>query len=137
MTSPSGELRDCVVLVDDEPNIRETVAFILDAEGIEVETAVDGEDGLAAVQRLRPKVVMLDVMMPRMDGYAVCSAIKSDPALRGVFVVILTAKGQKADEIEALRVGADRYLSKPFDDEVMLGIIRDVFAGDVWSLQRP
>ena len=102
----SNELKDMVVLVDDEPNIRETVAFILEAEGLEVETGSDGVEGLEAVKRCRPKVVLLDVMMPRMDGYEVCQAIREDPSLRGVFIMILTARGQKSDEVKALEVGA-------------------------------
>lgn len=122
-------LRDCVVLVDDEANIRETIAFILDAEGVEVATAADGIEGLAAVRRLKPKVVLLDVMMPRMDGYEVCRAIRQDPNLIGTYVIILTAKGQRSDEQKALEIGADLYLSKPFDDEVVLRVIGEVFAG--------
>ncbi len=122
-------LRDCVVLVDDEANIRETIAFILDAEGVEVATAADGVEGLAAVRRLRPKVVLLDVMMPRMDGYEVCRAIRQDPNLIGTYVIILTAKGQRSDERRSLEAGADLYLSKPFDDEVVLRVIGQVFAG--------
>ena len=86
-----GDLSNMVVLVDDEPNIRETVAFILEAEGVEVETGSDGVEGLEAVRRSKPKVVLLDVMMPRMDGYEVCEAIRNDPELAGVFVMILTA----------------------------------------------
>jgi two-component system alkaline phosphatase synthesis response regulator PhoP len=125
----NSHLRDCVVLVDDEANIRETVAFILDAEGVEVATAADGLEGLAAVRRLRPKVVLLDVMMPRMDGYEVCRAIRQDPNLIGTYVIILTAKGQRSDEQKAFEIGADLYLSKPFDDEVVLRVIGEVFAG--------
>lgn len=132
MSSPryrNAHLRDCVVLVDDEANIRETIAFILDAEGVEVATAADGVEGLAAVRRLRPKVVLLDVMMPRMDGYEVCRAIRQDPNLIGAYVIILTAKGQRTDERKSLEAGADLYLSKPFDDEVVLRVIGQVFAG--------
>jgi DNA-binding response OmpR family regulator len=127
------ELRNMVVLVDDEPNIRETVAFILEAEGIEVETGADGVEGLEAVKRCKPKVVLLDVMMPRMDGYEVCREIRNTPALAGVFVMILTARGQKSDEVKALEVGADLYMSKPFDDEVVLQVINEVFEGRLAS----
>ena len=130
------QLTERVVLVDDEPNIRETVAFILEAEGVEVETAGDGMEGLEAVRRCRPRVVLLDVMMPRLDGYEVCREIRRDPDLEGVFVVILTARGQKADEVRSLEVGADLYMSKPFDDEVVLGVIRDVFEGRLVSAAR-
>ncbi len=125
----AAELKNSIVLVDDEPNIRETVAFILEAEGFEVRTANDGIAGLEMVRRHRPKVVLLDVMMPRMDGYEVCRAIREDAELSEVFVLVLTARGQKADEVRALEVGADLYMSKPFDDEVVLDVIRDVFEG--------
>jgi two-component system alkaline phosphatase synthesis response regulator PhoP len=121
-------LYDRVVLIDDEPNIRETAAFILDAEGIEVETASDGVAGLETVRRVRPRVVLLDIMMPRMDGYAVCRAIRADPTLKGIYIIMLTAKGQRADAERAFESGADEYHSKPFDDEVVLALIRDVFA---------
>ena len=130
---PRSTLTDTVVLVDDEPNIRETVAFILEAEGLQVTTACDGTLGLAAVREQRPKVVLLDVMMPGMDGYELCRAIRSDADLRDAYVLILTARGQKADELRALEAGADLYLSKPFDDEVVLAVIRDVFAGKAKS----
>ena len=123
-------LADVVVLVDDEPNIRETVAFILEAEGVDVFTANDGEAGLELVYSKRPKVVLLDVMMPRMDGYEVCRRLRSMPDLASIYVVVLTAKGRKADELQAMEVGADLYLSKPFDDEVVLRVIREVFAGE-------
>ena len=129
----STELKDMVVLVDDEPNIRETVAFILEAEGLEVETGSDGVEGLEAVKRCKPKVVLLDVMMPRMDGYEVCQAIRQDAELSGVFIMILTARGQKSDEVKALEVGADLYMSKPFDDEVVLQVIQEVFEGRLAS----
>ncbi len=125
----NSHLRSCVVLVDDEPSIRETIAFILDAEGVEVATAPDGIEGLSQIRNLRPKVVLLDVMMPRMDGYQVCRTIRQDPDLLGTYVIILTAKGQKSDETKAIEAGADLYLSKPFDEEVVLKVIRQVFDG--------
>jgi two-component system alkaline phosphatase synthesis response regulator PhoP len=90
-------------------------------------------EGLEAVKRCRPKVVLLDVMMPRMDGYEVCQAIREDANLRGVFIMILTARGQKSDEVKALEVGADLYMSKPFDDEVVLQVIHEVFEGRLAS----
>ncbi|HYC53855.1 MAG TPA: response regulator [Candidatus Binatia bacterium] len=125
----NAHLRDCVVLIDDEPNIRETVAFILEAEGVEVGTAADGVAGLTLVRRMLPKVILVDVMMPRMDGYEFCRAVRQDPNLIGTYVIVLTAKGQKSDESRALEMGADLYLSKPFDDEVVLKVIREVFEG--------
>ncbi len=112
-----------ILLVDDEPNIRETVSFILEMEGFRVVTAVDGEDALAQVHRLRPPVVLLDAMLPRRDGFDVCRTIKADPALAGTRVVMLTALGQKSDQERAMSVGADYYVTKPFDEEELLALL--------------
>jgi len=121
-----GEFKDVVAIIDDEPFIRETASFILEMEGYEVITACNGEEGLELVRQERPKVVLLDVMMPRKNGYDVCREIKSDPALKDIFIIMLTAKGQKADQEKAQEVGADCYITKPFDDEVVLALISRV-----------
>lgn len=118
--------RPLVVLIDDEPAIRETVSFVLDMEGFEVATAEDGERGLELVRRLRPPVVLLDVMLPRLDGFSVCRAIRGDPALSGVRVVMLTAMGQRSDRLRAREVGADHFVIKPFDEEELVGILRSL-----------
>ncbi len=130
------ELQNWILLVDDEPNIRETVAFVLEVEGFNVVTAVDGVDGLEKVRAVKPKIVLLDVMMPRMDGYEVCQAIRADEEFGGVFILMLTAKGQKSDELKALELGADLYMTKPFDEEVVIQVIRDVFEGRLVSQAR-
>ncbi len=113
-----------VLLVDDEPNIRETVGFILEMEGFTVATAADGVEALDEARRLKPPVVLLDAMLPRRDGFEVCRLIKADPALAGTRVVMLTAMGQKADQDRAMAAGADFYLTKPFDDEELLALLR-------------
>lgn len=128
-TGVKSELANMVVVVDDEQNIRETLAYILEAEGIEVETSADGVEGLEAVKRCKPKVVLLDVMMPRMDGYEVCRQIRSASDLAEVFVIIVTARGQRSDEVMALNVGANLYVAKPFDDAIVLEVIGQVFEG--------
>ena len=113
-----------VVLVDDEPNIRETVSFILEMEGFRVETAGDGEEGLAKIRALRPPVVLLDAMMPKRDGFDVCRTVKADQQLAGVKIVMLTALGQKADQEKGRAAGADFYVTKPFDEEELLALLR-------------
>ena len=118
--------RPLVVLVDDDPSIRETVAFILEMEGFQVVTSPDGEAGLAAVRRLRPRVVLLDVMMPRRDGFQVCRDIRSDRDLGEVAVVMLSALSQQADRERALAAGAHSYLTKPFDENELLGLLRSL-----------
>jgi CheY-like chemotaxis protein len=119
-----------VLVVDDEPSIRETIGFILEMEGFAVATAEDGEAGLTAIRRLRPPVVLLDAMMPRRDGYDVCRAVKNDPALAGVHVVMLTAMGQKRDRERGLAAGADHFVSKPFDEAELLSLLRRLTAAE-------
>jgi DNA-binding response OmpR family regulator len=113
-----------VLVVDDEPNILETLSFVLEMEGFRVATAEDGEQALAQIAALRPPVVVLDAMMPRRDGFDVCRTIKADPNLAGVHVVMLTAMGQKADRERALAAGADHFMTKPFDEEELLALLR-------------
>jgi len=113
-----------VLVVDDEPNILETISFVLEMEGFRVATAEDGEEALAQIAALRPPVVVLDAMMPRRDGFDVCRTIKADPVLVGVHVVMLTAMGQKADRERALAAGADHFMTKPFDEEELLALLR-------------
>jgi CheY-like chemotaxis protein len=113
-----------VLVVDDEPNIVETLSFVLEMEGFRVATAEDGEQALAQVAALHPPVVVLDAMMPRRDGFDVCRTIKADPGLAGVHVVMLTAMGQKADRERAIAAGADHFMTKPFDEEELLALLR-------------
>ncbi|MGE5235709.1 MAG: response regulator transcription factor [Acidobacteriota bacterium] len=113
-----------VLVVDDEPNIRETVSFLLEMEGFAVVTAEDGEQALAAIERLHPRVVVLDAMLPRRDGFDVCHTVKARPDLAGVRVVMLTAMGQTADRERAMAAGVDAYLTKPFDEEELLALLR-------------
>lgn len=116
----SGSSARPVLVADDEPAIRETVTFVLETEGYRVVGAANGEEALRLCRSERPRAVLLDVNMPRKDGFAVCREIKADPSLADVFVILLTARGQKRDEAEGLAAGADVYLTKPFDDELIL-----------------
>jgi DNA-binding response OmpR family regulator len=117
-----------LLVVDDEPSILETTRFILECEGYHVLTARDGEEALATIRRERPPIVLLDVMIPKLNGFEVCRRIRQDPELDQTFVLILTARGQKADEAMAMEAGADTYMRKPFDDEEILDCIEGVFA---------
>ncbi|MGD1147370.1 MAG: response regulator [Thermoanaerobaculaceae bacterium] len=117
-----------IVLVDDEPSIRETVAFILEMEGFRVETAKDGEEGLEKIRALKPPVVLLDAMMPRRDGFDVCRTVKGDPTLTGIKVIMLTALGQAADQEKGRAAGADFHVTKPFDEDELLALLRRLTA---------
>lgn len=113
-------------MVDDEPAIRETLSFILEMEGFSVEVAGDGDEALAKVRASRPRIVLLDVMMPKKDGFRVCEEIKGDPQTAATRVVMLTAMGQAADRARALASGADAYVSKPFDEDELVALLRQL-----------
>ncbi len=109
-----------VLIADDEPHIRmllEQTLEDLEDEGVTLFIASDGQQALDVIRREVPNVVFLDVMMPKLNGFDVCAAVKSDPALAGVAIVLLTAKGQEVDRQKGSDVGADLYLTKPFDPD--------------------
>ena len=118
--------RPRVLIVEDEPHIVLSLEFLLGRAGYEVTSAGDGEAGLELVRRLRPDVVLLDVMLPRRNGYEVCQTIKSDPELRGTPVVMLSAKGQEVEVLKGLELGAASYVTKPFGNAEILEAIRAV-----------
>jgi two-component system, OmpR family, alkaline phosphatase synthesis response regulator PhoP len=115
-----------VVIVEDEPHIVLSLEFLLERAGYETATATDGAQGLALVRRLRPDVVLLDVMMPELNGYDVCRAIKADPALAGIPVIMLSAKGQEVEVLRGLELGAAAYVTKPFGNTEILDAVRRV-----------
>lgn len=118
-----------VLIVDDEQHTRllieQTLEELADA-GVELLTAADGEEALDVVRNQRPDLVFLDVMLPRRNGYDVCRAIKEDTTLRATYVVMLTAEGQVQDREQGLEVGADRFMTKPFDPDELLDTARSV-----------
>ncbi len=113
-----------ILAVDDEPNILMSIEFILDMEGYEVHTARDGDDALEAAERVRPDLILLDINMPRKDGYEVCRILRQHENLAGTKVLMLTAKGQTLERKKGLEVGADDYVTKPFSADELLGAIR-------------
>ena len=118
-----------VLIVDDEQHIRlliEQTLEPLEDEGVEILTAGDGEAALDVVQHHRPRLVFLDVMMPKRNGFDVCRAIKQEMGLADTYVVMLTAKGQAYDREQGVQVGADVYLTKPFDPDELLELARTV-----------
>lgn len=112
-----------ILIVDDEPHIRmliEQTLEELEDEGVELLTASNGQEALAMIQAEHPQLVLLDVMMPLMNGYEVCDAVKSDAALQDIYIVMLTAKGQEVDRAKGETMGADVYMTKPFDPDEIL-----------------
>lgn len=118
-----------LLIADDEPHIllllEQTLDPLYDA-GIEITKASNGKDALDTIGSWRPKLALLDVMMPKMSGFDVCKAVKSDPGLASTYVMILTAKGQEVDRTTGAEVGADLYLTKPFDPDDLLRRVAEV-----------
>ncbi|MHC4276265.1 MAG: response regulator transcription factor [Planctomycetota bacterium] len=120
-----------VLIVDDEPFIRELMVQSLEEledRGLEILVAKDGHDALEQIEREAPGLVFLDVMMPKMNGFEVCQRIKKDPKRSNTYVIILTAKGQLVDKQKGKEVGADEYMTKPFDPDVIIERVRAVLA---------
>ena len=112
-----------ILIADDEPHILmllEQTLERLEEAGVEILRATNGKAALETIRSARPELVLLDVMMPMMNGFDVCRAVKMDPELRGTFIAILTAKGQVLDRQAGVEVGADLYLTKPFDPDRVL-----------------
>ncbi|MFH0777724.1 MAG: response regulator [Candidatus Eisenbacteria bacterium] len=103
-----------ILVVDDEVYIVHILDFSLGMEGYEVVTALDGEQALAKVKSERPDLVVLDIMMPKLDGYETCRILKTDPQTRHIPVILLSAKGRNVDQKMGFQVGADDYITKPF-----------------------
>jgi DNA-binding response OmpR family regulator len=115
-----------ILAVDDEPNILMSIEFILEMEGYEVHTARDGEEALEVAKRIRPDLILLDVNMPRKDGYEVCRILREREDMARTKVIMLTAKGQTLERKKGLEVGADEYVTKPFSAEDLLEKIRSM-----------
>lgn len=117
-----------ILIVDDEVYIRslleQTLEELEDEFDFELITAVNGGEGLAVIRRERPQLVFLDVMMPVMNGYEVCAAIRQEADLAGIQVVMLTAKGQETDRQRGLDSGAKHFVTKPFDPDQIISLAR-------------
>jgi two-component system phosphate regulon response regulator PhoB len=119
----SGET---VVVIEDEPDIREVITLQLGRDGFRVSESSDGREGLDLVRRLRPDVVLLDVMLPGMDGIEVCKALKADAETRSIPVIMVTARDDETDVVLGLGVGADDYVKKPFGTKELVARVKAV-----------
>ena len=118
-----------VLVVDDQPELRKLITMTLKMGDYEVEEAEDATQGLEAVNNFKPDIILLDVMMPgEMDGYQLCQKLKADSHYDFLSVVLLTARGQASDLAEGERVGADRYLVKPFSPLQLIQTVRELTA---------
>lgn len=123
-------MKQKILIVEDEVHIRTLLEQALeeleDEHNVEVLSAGDGEEGLEVIRAERPQVVFLDIMMPKLNGYEVCRAVKEDPELKDTMIVLLTAKGQEVDRKKGLVLGAYDYMTKPFDPDEVVDLAREL-----------
>jgi two-component system alkaline phosphatase synthesis response regulator PhoP len=116
-----------ILIADDNDNIRDALTYLLEDEGYELLLAKDGADTLRKVRERKPDILFLDIMMPEVNGYDVCRTIKNDPDLKSIYVIMLTAKGQVAEQERGKEVGADEYIVKPFSPMEILARVKKHF----------
>jgi len=117
-----------VLIVDDEPNILLSLQFLIKKAGYAVRTAKDGEEALAEISRAAPDLVLLDVMMPKIDGFSLCERIRANPEWQDVRVIMLTARGRDVEREKGLALGADDYITKPFSTKDAIARVEAVLA---------
>ena len=115
-----------VLIADDEPNIVISLEYLMKRAGYEVLVARDGQEAIDAIRRERPRLVLLDVMMPKKSGYDVCQELRADDELKGTLVLMLTAKGRDTDIDKGLGVGADAYMTKPFATKELVAKVAEM-----------
>jgi len=123
-------LSNKILVVDDEPCILRSLQFQLERVGkLDVITAKDGEEAMKLIEKERPCLIFLDIMLPSKNGYEICRQIKTDPGLSDIHVIILSARGQINEISKGIELGADEYMTKPFDPSVVLERAKKILAG--------
>jgi len=120
------EERKTILLVDDEPNILISLEFLMKKEGFNTLTATNGQEALASMQQQVPDIILLDVMMPILDGFATAQHIRENPSWDHIPIIFLTAKGTNQDKVSGYSSGAEVYITKPFDNDALLDIVREI-----------
>ncbi len=115
-----------ILVVDDDPYVQRSLTFVLRREGFDVEVASNGEEALLKAREASPKIIFLDIMMPKMNGFSTCRVIKGDDVLKQSYVIILTGKGQEIDREQGFREGADEFITKPFSPRELVSKVRNV-----------
>jgi len=121
-----GHMAVQIVVADDEPHVVRALSFVLTKEGFSVAVAANGEEALARIREERPRLVFLDIVMPKLTGMEICKTIKADPELKDSLVIILTCKGQELDRQNSMLAGADEFLTKPFSPREVVTLARSL-----------
>ena len=119
-------MKSTILIVDDETYILNILDFSLDSEGFEVVTAADGEQALFRTDELQPDLIILDVMMPKLDGFEVCRAIKAKQETKDIPVILLSAKDSEKDKRKGKEAGCDRYMTKPFSPLRLIETVQEL-----------
>lgn len=115
-----------ILIADDEPNILISLEFLMTREGYDVKIARDGQEAIEAIEAHHPALVLLDVMMPRKNGFDVCQEVRAREDLQGTRIMMLTAKGRDTDVAKGMALGADAYMTKPFSTKELLDKVREM-----------
>jgi len=115
-----------IVVIEDEPDILEVIQYNLQREGYDVVSSMSGEDGLEKIEKGNPQLVVLDLMLPEIDGIELCRKLKSDPLTQSIPIIMVTAKGEESDIVLGLGVGADDYVTKPFSPKELVARVKAV-----------
>ncbi|MFO1129584.1 MAG: response regulator [Rhodospirillales bacterium] len=118
-----------ILVVEDEPNIVLSLQFLMKKAGFEVRVARDGEEALAAVDDRAPDLILLDVMIPKRDGYDVCQTIRANPNWQAIYIIMLTAKGREVDREKGIALGANDYVTKPFSTRDLTEKVKQLLDG--------
>lgn len=116
-----------ILVVDDETELVKAIQIRVEQAGYETLTAYDGQEGLAKAQKEKPDLIVLDLMLPKMDGYKVCGLLKNDARYNKIPIIMLTARAQDTDEKLGYECGADAFITKPFNHQVVIGKIKELF----------
>jgi CheY-like chemotaxis protein len=125
-----------ILIVDDNPQNLKLARVLLVSEGFDVRTAVDAEDALRVLTVFNPRLILMDLQLPGMDGLELTRRLKNDPARRDILIIALTAYAMKGDEAKAIAAGCDGYVTKPIDTDAFPRVVRDYLAGVQPSLQQ-
>lgn len=119
-------IKDSIILIEDEEDISELIEFTLNKEGYQVSCFSSGEKGLEKIKRLKPDLILLDLMLPGMSGLEICKEVKQDPKTKHIPVIMVTARDEDMDVVVGLELGADDYVSKPFSPRILAARVRSV-----------
>lgn len=117
-----------ILVVEDEPNIVLSLQFLMKKAGFEVRVANDGEEALSLVQDRAPDLILLDVMIPKRDGFDVCQTIRANPEWQDVYIILLTAKGREVDREKGIALGANDYVTKPFSTRDLTEKVKQILS---------